>query len=44
MDGTLVENGRGEGYTSRNIVKDLLKDLEGHGHIATIDNYFASVP
>ena len=35
MDGTPVENGGGEGYTGRNIVKDLLKDLGGarpHSH------------
>jgi hypothetical protein len=37
-------SGKGEGFQGRNVVKDLLKGLEGRGHIVTTDNFFTSVP
>jgi hypothetical protein len=36
--------GKGEGLQGRNIVKSLLRDLQGRGHIVTTDNFFTSVP
>jgi len=40
----LVRSGKGEGLQGRHVVKHLLKDLGGRGHIVTTDNYFTSVP
>jgi hypothetical protein len=37
-------SGKGEGLQGRNVVKDLLRDLGGKGHIVTTDNFFTSVP
>lgn len=37
-------SGKGEGLQGRNVVKDLLADLGGKGHIVTMDNFFTSVP
>jgi hypothetical protein len=34
----------GNGYQGRNVVKDLLQDLGGRGHIITTDNYFTLIP
>jgi hypothetical protein len=34
----------GNGLQGQNIVKDLMKDLGGRGHIVTTDNFFTSVP
>lgn len=36
--------GKGEGLQGRHVVKHLLKDLCGKGHIVTTDNFFTSVP
>jgi hypothetical protein len=44
MDEVALPKGPGEGSTGRNIVKELLKDLGGRGHIVTTDNFFTSVP
>jgi hypothetical protein len=37
-------SGKGEGLQGRNVVKHLMQDLVGKGHIVTIDNFFTSVP
>jgi hypothetical protein len=34
----------GEGFIGHNVVKDLLKNLIGRGHIVTTDNFFTSIP
>jgi hypothetical protein len=35
---------RGEGFIGRNVVKTLIQNLSGRGHIVTTDNFFTSVP
>jgi hypothetical protein len=40
----LQRRDQGKGFSGHNIVKDLMKDLVGRGHIVTTDNYFTSVP
>lgn len=39
-----TRSGPGEGFSGRKVVKDFMKDLAGHGHIVTTDNYFTFVP
>jgi hypothetical protein len=36
--------GKGEGLQGRNVVKTLMRELGGKGHIVTTDNFFTSVP
>jgi hypothetical protein len=43
MDSSQVQ-GRGKGFTGRNVVKSLMHRLGGRGHIVTTDNFFTSVP
>jgi hypothetical protein len=43
-DPEVLHSGKGEGLQGRNVVKTLLKDLVGRGHIVTTDNFFTSVP
>ena len=40
----LTSSGKGEGLQGRHVVKHLMKDLDGKGHIVTTDNFFTSVP
>lgn len=42
MDGH--NSGKGLGLQGRNVVKELMKDLTGQGHIVTTDNFYTSVP
>lgn len=37
-------SGKGKGLQGRNVIKELLVDLSGRGHIVTTDNFFISVP
>jgi hypothetical protein len=37
-------SGKDEGLQGRNVVKHLMQDLQGRGHIVTTDNFFTSVP
>jgi hypothetical protein len=37
-------SGKGLGLQGRNVVKELMKDLTGQGHIVTTDNFYTSVP
>jgi hypothetical protein len=39
-----LRSGKGEGLQGRNVVKTLLEELGGRGHIVTTDNFFTSVP
>jgi hypothetical protein len=39
-----VRSGKGEGFQGHNVVKQLVKDLGGKGHIVTTDNFLTSVP
>jgi hypothetical protein len=43
-DDIVVRSGKGEGLHGRNVVKDLLRDLGGRGHIVNTNNLFTSVP
>jgi hypothetical protein len=43
-DENLERSGKGKGLQAHNVVKGLLQELEGRGHIVTTDNYFTSVP
>jgi hypothetical protein len=43
-EGLNLRSRKGEGLQGRHIVKYLLKDLVGKGHIVTTDNFFTSVP
>jgi hypothetical protein len=48
QDGSFEEEGlcsrKGEGLQGCNVVKHLMEDLGGRGHIVIIDNFFTSVP
>jgi hypothetical protein len=43
-DVDMEQSGKGEGLQGKNVVKSLLQDLGGRGHIVTTDNFFTSVP
>jgi len=44
VDDLPVSSGKGEGLQGRHVVKHLLKDLGGRGHIVTTNTFFTSVP
>jgi hypothetical protein len=39
-----ARSGNGKGFNGRNVVKNLMHNLQGKGHIVTTDNFFKSVP
>jgi hypothetical protein len=43
-DGQQPRAVKGEGFTGQNVVKRVMHNLGGRGHIVTTDNYFTSVP
>jgi hypothetical protein len=43
-DAEVTRAGIEEGLQGRNVVKSLMQDLVGRGHIVTTDNFFTSVP
>jgi hypothetical protein len=43
-DGSTARLGKGEGFTSWNVVKSLMQKLGGRGHIVTTYNFFTSIP
>jgi hypothetical protein len=44
LEGHGPRSSKGEGLQGRNVVKELLKDLYGRGHIVTTNNFFTFVP